>query len=371
MHPTRPRLALLAACAGLCLALAAIGAAAAQSLGPLVSAATDGDRFGIIEWQLETGPNRLLAVAAEFLGIGPEPGPAADIAAIRGYWAAPSEALENPAERAIERRLSRAISEAGLDSPLPLFGRQRIVWPPVDIELSAAPRILAISPRGRIDYVFGRLLEPSLPRDRFAEIEAEIEDGGEWSAWIGGIGGVAFYPALVLPRSDARATFQLAAHEWIHHYLSFHPLGLRYGASEELRTLNETVADIAGDELGAAAAGADFPERAAAGTGFDALYADLRQLRLDAEALLAAGEIEAAEALMERRRLELAERGWEYRRINQAFFAFRGGYADRPDAVSPIGAELAALREASPDLAAFMVVVRGFTGRDDLLAALR
>ena len=370
MRLPRPRLALLAAGAGLCLALAAIGAAAAQSLGPLVAAATAGDRFGILEWQLETGPNRLLAVAAELLGIGPEPDSAADIAAIRGYWADPSEAGENPAERAIERRLSRAISEAGLDSPLPLFGRQRIIWPPVDIELSAAPRILAVSPRGRIDYVFGRLLDPSLPRGRFAEIEAEIEAGGEWSAWIGGVGGVAFYPALVLPRSDPRATFQLAAHEWIHHYLAFHPLGLRYGASEELRTLNETVADIAGDELGAAAAGADFPERAANGADLDALYAQLRQLRLDAEALLADGEIEAAEALMERSRLDLAERGWEYRRINQAFFAFRGGYADRPDAVSPIGAELAALRRASPDLAAFMAVVRGFTGRDDLLVAL-
>ena len=371
MHPIRPRLALLAACAGLCLALAAIGAAAAQALGPLVARATGGERFSIIEWELETGFNRLLAVAAETLGIGPRPGPAADVAAIRGYWSDPSEASENPAERAIERRISRAVSEAGLDTPLPLFGGQRIVWPPVDIEISAAPRILAVSPRGRIDYVFGRLLDPSLPRGRFAEIEAEIEAGGEWSAWIGGVGGVAFYPALVLPRSDPRATFQLAAHEWIHHYLAFHPLGLRYGAGEELRTLNETVADIAGDELGAAAAGADFPERAAAGGDRGELYGRLRQLRLDAEALLADGGIEEAEALMERVRLELAELGWEYRRINQAFFAFRGGYADRPDAVSPIGAELAALREASSDLAAFIAVARGLTSRADLLAALR
>ena len=293
-------------------------------------------------------------------------------AELDAFLAEPSGRLENPAERALERLLSRAISDAGLDSPLPLFGRQRIVWPPVDVEFSPPPRILAVSPRAEIDYAAGVLLEPGVGPEEYAEIEAVIEAGGEWSAWIGGVGGVALYPAIVRPLRDARAMLQLAAHEWVHHYLAFHPLGIRYGLSEDLRALNETVADIAGDELGAAAAGGRPPQAAdpEAEAERERFYGAMRQLRLDVDELLSGGEIGAAEALMERTRLELNAEGWNIRRINQAFFAFRGGYADSPDSVNPIGAELLALREASLTLAAFMARVRGFTGRDDLRAAL-
>ena len=367
--PTTRTAALIAAFAGVCLALAVIGAAAAQPLGGLLGDSVEGRRFSFVGWELETAFNRLLTVAAESIGIG---GPDGGRAELDAFLAEPSEGLENPAERALERLLARAISEAGLDSPLPLFGRQRIVWPPVDVEFSPPPRILAVSPRTEIDYTAGVLLEPGVEPGEYAEIEARIEAGGEWSAWIGGVGGVALYPAIVRPLRDPLSMLQLAAHEWVHHYLAFHPLGLRYGLSEELRALNETVADIAGDELGASVAGDRAPaaDDAAAEAEREHFYRTMRQLRLDVDELLAAGEIAAAEALMERRRVELNAEGWNIRRINQAFFAFRGGYADSPDSVNPIGAELLALRAASPTLAAFMARVRGFTGRDDLRAAL-
>lgn len=360
---------MIAAFAGACLSLAVIGTAAAQSLGGLLGEAADGRRFSFVDWELETAFNRVLSVAAEAVGIN---GRESGRAELDAFLAEPSGRLENPAERALERLLSRAISDAGLDSPLPLFGRQRIVWPPVDVEFSPPPRILAVSPRAEIDYAAGVLLEPGVGQEEYAEIEAVIEAGGEWSAWIGGVGGVALYPAIVRPLRDARAMLQLAAHEWVHHYLAFHPLGIRYGLSENLRTLNETVADIAGDELGAAAAGGRPPQAAdpEAEAERERFYGAMRQLRLDVDELLSGGEIGAAEALMERTRLELNAEGWNIRRINQAFFAFRGGYADSPDSVNPIGAELLALREASPTLAAFMARVRGFTGRDDLRAAL-
>ena len=40
-------------------------------------------------------------------------------------------------------------------------------------------------------------------------------------------------------------------HEWIHNYLTFRPLGLNYGTSGALRTMNETTAESIGIELGA------------------------------------------------------------------------------------------------------------------------
>ena len=56
---------------------------------------------------------------------------------------------------------------------------------------------------------------------------------------------------LILPRFVA-ATVGTAAHEWVHHYLAFYPLGASYFRSQDLRTLNETVADVVGDEVAVA-----------------------------------------------------------------------------------------------------------------------
>lgn len=371
MPPRHPELLLAAALLGLAAAIASIGAAAAQPLGETVSAAAAGERFGILGWEARTAFNRWLAIAAETLGMD---GAAADGEAVERYFATGSNRFENGAERAIERGIARTASRRGLDRPLPLFKSQRIVWPPVDIELSRSPRILVVSPRGEIDFAGGRLLDPDLPIERYGEIEAAVERGGDWSAWVGGIGGIALYPAIVLPRADAAATIRIAAHEWIHHYLAFYPLGIRYGRSADLRTLNETIADIAGDELGSDVAAelglAPAGDGRDASPALDEAYAMLRRLRLDVDAMLAGGEVERAEALMESTRLDLWELGYRARRINQAFFAFRGSYADAPGSTDPIGEELLELRARSADLAAFMAIVRGFTGRGDLAGAL-
>lgn len=371
MPPRHPGLLLAAALLGLAAAIASIGAAAAQPLGATVAAATDGERWGIVGWEVETVFNRWLEAAAGALGMdgGPSGGEA-----VERYFSTGSQRFENAAERAIERALARTASERGLDRPLPLFSRQRIVWPPVDIEFSRSPRVLAISPRDEIKFAGAQLLDPDLPTGRYGEIEAEIERGGDWSAWIGGVGGIALYPALVRPSGGAAATIRIAAHEWIHHYLAFYPLGIRYGRGPDLRTLNETTADIAGDELGDAATArlglAPAVDREDAPPALDEAYEMLRRLRLEVDALLAGGGIERAEALMESARLELRELGYRARRINQAFFAFRGGYADAPGSTDPIGEELLELRARSADLASFMAIVRRFTGRGDLAAAL-
>ena len=64
------------------------------------------------------------------------------------------------------------------------------------------------------------------------------------------IGGIATYPASVLSNQPLRWTLQTASHEWFHNYLAFRPLGRRVFTSPEMQTLNETLADLAGREIG-------------------------------------------------------------------------------------------------------------------------
>ncbi|PKB56630.1 MAG: hypothetical protein BZY69_00680, partial [SAR202 cluster bacterium Casp-Chloro-G1] len=94
----------------------------------------------------------------------------------------------------------------------------------------------------------------------------------------------------------------------------------------------------------------------------------LRELRLEVDTLLADGRIDDAEARMEQVRLELCDTGFCQRRINQAYFAWYGTYAARPDATDPLGPQIIALREQSGSLAAFLKRVRGAGSRADVEA---
>ncbi len=345
-------------------------AGAASPLSEAISEAADEQHFTLFRWELEHGLNRWLQIAGRLVYAEPS----CDAPAALNRLAGGGEDARGAecVERALERTVSDAAAAAGLATPLPLFGSQAIVWPPVDLELERAPRVLAVSPRAEVRLVASLLLSPDLRRGEYGEIEASIEAGGEWSAWIGGVGGVATYPALMIPRAEWRDAVRLAAHEWMHHYLIFHPLGQSYFESDEMRTINETVADIVGDELAAMAVGSERPETGA-GEEDEAerpAVAALRDLRLEVDALLVDGRVEEAEAQMDAVRRELAAEGVGYRRINQAFFAFRGGYADRPDAVSPYGPLLQGLRERSPSLAAFVTAIRGIDSVEEAAAVL-
>lgn len=365
-------LASAAAIAALSAAQLGGGAGAASPLTEAIGQASEGRRFTLIRWELQYALNRWLMLAGGAIYDAPSCDPREALARLAGGGEPIDGREAQCVERALERAVSDAVTEAGLATPLPLFHSQAVVWPPLDLELQRAPRVLAISPRGKIRLVASRLLSPQLPRSEYGGIEAEIEAGGEWSAWIGGVGGVATYPALIIPRADWYDALRLAAHEWMHHYLIFHPLGRAYFDSDELRTINETVADIAGDELGALAAGRAPALRSAAERNAppSPAAAALRELRLEVDALLVEGRVAEAEARMEAGRGELAALGASYRRINQAFFAFRGGYADRPDAVSPYGPLLQQLRERSASLAEFVAAVRGIASAAEAEAVL-
>ncbi len=355
------------------LAVVALGAAAllvslaylllrtqsASTLDDAITEATDGRRFDFIQFEAAHLPNRLLADVARWFG-EPE-GDEADT--LDRWFAFRNDHDRQAAEHLLERQLTESIARLNLRTSLPLFNDVQVAWPPADVEFDEPLRVLAISPRSEVRLVRSVLLTADVERDAFERIEAIVEADGEWSAWVTPIGGVALYPAPIVASRDYLRTLQIMGHEWTHHYLAFHPLGLSYGNGSDMRAINETVADIVGDELGEAAATlwepsietVDNSEWGAVRSETDPI---LRALRLDVDELLREGKVGAAERRMEAVRLQLIDLGRPFRKINQAFLAFRGGYGASPSSASEWGHRLLELRASSDSLAHFLETVR-------------
>ncbi|MEE9176223.1 MAG: hypothetical protein V3U19_08640, partial [Thermodesulfobacteriota bacterium] len=82
------------------------------------------------------------------------------------------------------------------------------------------------------------------------------------------------------------------------------------------------------------------------------------------------GKVEEAEGFMEQRRQFLASKGRYIRKLNQAYFAFYGTYADSPTSIDPIGEELKELRSRSASLKDFLDRVAAMTSRQNLIESL-
>ena len=76
---------------------------------------------------------------------------------------------------------------------------------------------------------------------------------------------------------------------------------------------------------------------------------------------------------MEQRRQLFWENGYSIRKLNQAYFAFYGAYADEPlgpAGEDPVGAAVRALRAKSPSLAQFLFTVAQMTSFEQLKQAV-
>jgi len=197
---------------------------------------------------------------------------------------------------------------------------------------------------------------------------------------LGGFGGT--YPAFVTGEASLRFTVDAAAEEWLHQYLFFKPLGFRYvldvigvARSYEVATMNETVASMVSKEIGDMVMERYYPDLAVGGTedgkksGSD-FDREMREIRRTADEYLAQGELEQAGKYMEERRQYLVTKGYNIRKLNQAYFAFYGAYADQPSSTSPIGDELRRLRAQSVSLKDFLSAVSSMTSHADLLENL-
>ena len=74
---------------------------------------------------------------------------------------------------------------------------------------------------------------------------------------------------------------------------------------------------------------------------------------------------------MEQKRQYLASMGRYIRKLNQAYFAWYGTYADSPTSISPIGVELKKLRSQSSSLKDFLDKVAVITSRQELRDSIK
>ncbi len=166
---------------------------------------------------------------------------------------------------------------------------------------------------------------------------------------------------MVIEAGRAGDVLSAVAHEWVHAYLAFQPLGRSYWSGQEARTINETVAELAGRELGEQlAAMSDLPgpiDRQGRTDGDRRFRQELRQTRLETERLLASGRIAEAEDYLELRRQELAEQGFRIRRLNQAYFAFHGSYADSAAGDQALAGLVRDIRSSSGSFGSFLTSV--------------
>jgi len=359
-----------------------------------VEAAADRHGYDLVSWELRHAAGKWIYKAGHLFDIGSRRREdetlrryfalAADIRALEqgGAPADPSAArneradLEAEVEDIIEGRVTAILEEQGLALEPPLFNDLGLIFPPVDFELDSPPRVLVISPRERIEFDRSYLLGAGLGVETAAAIEGEAEtaDAGV-SALVTATGGVATYPSIVSEVAPYESLIDTVFHEWLHQYLVFFPLGFNYTDSSELRTLNESVANLGGHELarlyfdhyGKLEEPVDSqPTPTTAPSGDFDFTKEMRDLRRRVEDLLERDRIEEAEALMSQKRDEFETKGVYIRRLNQAYFAFHGFYADTAGSIDPIGPKLQTLLERAGSPGEFVRMAAGITSERQL-----
>lgn len=283
------------------------------------------------------------------------------------------------AESILQAQVDAITDEMSLD-----WGGQAI--PPVLFHNTPLPLLLVVSPRDAIHREADISLTPDLTTEQQVELEERVDKALDVSSLVVRIGGVGAYPTMVNEVSDLAWLSEVIAHEWIHNFLTLRPLGLYYVDSPELRTMNETTASIAGKEIGRALLERYYPElvplppppspASPAPTPEPPAFnfnKEMHATRLKVDELLAEGKIEEAEAYMEQRRQLFWENGYHIRKLNQAYFAFHGAYADEPLGAAgedPVGAAVRALRAQSPSLTQFLYKISLMTSFEQLKQAV-
>ena len=273
--------------------------------------------------------------------------------------------LEPLAEAILQDQVSEIAARAGLS-----LGGQAL--PPVLFRTTPPPDALIISPRDVIRQDHNISISPDISVEEKEKLEDRVDEALDVSSLVVGIGGIGLYPTMVMETTDINGLAEVVAHEWVHNYLTLRPLGFSYTNSPELRTMNETVASIAGKELGRALVAQYYPEllppapqpqtpaEETAQTPTPPVFdfaAEMRETRVTVDRLLSEGKVDRAETYMELRRRSLWENGYHIRKLNQAYFAFYGAYADQPGGAAgedPVGADVRLLRSQSTSLADFI-----------------
>ena len=290
------------------------------------------------------------------------------------------------AESILQEQVSAVLAELDLTS-----GGQPI--PPVLYHSSAVPMGLIVSPRDHIEQLTNISVQPNLSVDQQATLEDQVDEALDVSSLVVPIGGVGVYPTMVMRATNLPWLLDTIAHEWAHNFLTLRPLGFLYDSTPKLRTMNETTASIVGGEVGTLTMQRFYPELVDASSPplqlasgkpaspnpkddppvFD-FRAEMHETRVTTDELLAEGKIEEAEAYMESRREIFWQNGYAIRKLNQAYFAFYGAYADVPGGAAgedPVGPAVRTLRVQSDSLADFVKRISWMTSFEQLQEAIQ
>jgi hypothetical protein len=313
-----------------------------------------------------------------------EPSPVQASAALRTKLIALEEknlGIAPICESILQQQLSSVLTELDLS-----LGGQPV--PPPLYHSTPLPMALIVSPRHIIRLDADISLLPELSLDEIVRLEDNVEGDMNMSALVVPVGGVGIYPTMVMSTANLPWLVEVISHEWIHNFLTLRPLGVLYFETPELRSMNETAANIAGKEIGRAVLERYYPEYLPLSLNADEAVqpappseplafdfrAEMHETRIIADHLLEEGRIDEAEEYMEERRQFLWDNGYQIRKLNQAYFAFYGAYADVPGGPAgedPVGPAVVALRTQSVTLAEFLKRISWMTSFEDLQKAIQ
>jgi hypothetical protein len=288
-------------------------------------------------------------------------------------------------EQTLENQISQSLAKQGIYNPI---SNQwpKITLPPVNFVLENPPHVLIVSPRNKIERIRDTMLIQDINLNQVDKLELSLEKLNV-SALVEEIGGLgATYPSFVESNSDLRFTINTAIEEWLHQYLAFKPLGFRYildllsiYVNSDIPTLNETAASLMSKELGGLVYANYYPQEQAivnppavpqSAENFD-FNKEMRDIRTAVDKYLTQGQIDQAEQFMKEKRQYLEANGYYIRKLNQAYFAFYGSYADSPTSVDLIGDDLLLLRKNSSSIKQFLDIVSTLGSREDLVQVVK
>ena len=372
---------------GLVLLITPIGVSCAPSpqanLNSAINTATKGYRFSIFRWEVsaifseinQTRENRNLSannsqIVVDYFNDYPQ-----NTLSLSG-----TTALQKKVETIIELQIRAVLRQNGIINPFDSVFR--VNFPPIAFEMAEPPHLLVISPRNQIDRIRDVLLLQNMTTDQMNNIENQVEASG-YSALAVELGGLGVtYPTFVNSNSSLHDVLNAATEEWVHQYLAFKPLGFRYvldllgiSRNQDIITMNESLAGIVSSEIGDEVynkyyasyfpASNNPPSTISSAPAFD-FNAAMRQIRQNVDAYLAAGQIDQAEQYMNEQRNYLQTQGYYIRKLNQAYFAFYGTYADTPAYIDPIGTAIQDIRNQRSLLKDFLNAVDHVTSVSQL-----
>jgi hypothetical protein len=324
------------------------------------------------------GQIQALESEIEAVKAGDQPGDLDSLGDELGRLKQENAEVDNSVARHLETQIRETLSQQGIYNPADKYIRLKVGFPPVSFKLDNPPYMLAVSPRDRIESIREITLLPELDIKDMENIEAQVDKLGV-SSLVVDLGGLSTYPSYVTDEADLQFIIETAVHEWLHQYLAFTPLGFRYmldlagvRRDYDIATINETVVSIISKEIGGMIYKEHYRRDEKDSTGQDTAESgfnfnrEMREIRKAVDDYLAQGEIEQAEQFMEQKRQYLADNGYYIRKLNQAYFAFYGTYADSPTSISPIGVELKKLRSRSASLKEFLETVMSMTSPREL-----